>query len=421
MLSSLSNSLRERADRLPVGAAIYAVFFLESSVLGQWIPRIPEIKASIGLGDADLGLALLCMPLGTLIALALAGRLIERLGLGRSCRVFLPLWALLFLAPGLVDSFAALCIALAVAGMAIALIETAMNTEAARQEAHHRTRLMSRCHGFWSLGSMVGAIGGGALAHAGVSVPAHFLVAMPLLAALGWLAARLLPDEADAPGPAPAPAPVPAPVPAPAHGEATGQRQGAMFRWPSRALLPLCVMPLGLMMIEGMFIDWSAVFVREILSGSALAVAAIYAAFSCVMAIVRLCGDWLVVRTGDVRLVRVSALCGILGTALFALAPGTAIAFVGAALSGAGVAVIFPLAVSAAARRTDRPSADNVAALNMISFSAFLFAPPLIGFLSEAFSLRIAILALLPGAVLSLWLSRELAVEPPAAVAGHHA
>jgi len=411
---------RRPADRLPVGAAIYAVFFIESSVLGQWIPRIPDVKRSLELGDAELGLALLCMPLGTLVALALSGRLIERLGLGAACRLFLPLWALLFLGPGLVDSFAGLCVTLAVAGMAIALIETAMNTEAARQETRLGTRLMSRCHGFWSLGSMVGALAGGALAHAGVGVQAHFLVAMPVLAVLGWLAARLLPREADAPATSVAD-PIDGPVDGAIDG-AVGPMEGSMLRWPSRALLPLCAMPLGLMMLEGVFIDWSAVFVKEVLAGSALAIAFIYAAFSCVMAITRLCGDWLVMRIGDVLLVQLSAVCGIVGASLFALAPTTSVAFVGAALAGAGAAVVFPLAVSAAARRTDRPAADNVAALNMISFSAFLFAPPLIGFLSEAFSLRIAILALVPGIFVSLWLSRELAVgvQPVVALAGRH-
>jgi len=395
--------LSRTAERLPVGAAIHAVFFIESSVLAQWIPRIPEIKDALGLGDAQLGLALLCMPIGTLLGLTVAGRAIERLGLGGSCRLFMPLWALLFIGPGLAPSFAALCAALAVAGVAIAMIETAMNTEAARQESHHGIRLMSRCHGFWSLGSMVGVLGAGAVAQAGVTMQAHVLIALPLLALLGWLAARLLPAQADLAGAAAVP-----PV-----GTVACDDDGATFRWPTRALLPLCAMPLGLMMIEGMFIDWSAVFVRDVLAGSALSIAIVYAAFSCVMAITRLGGDRLATRFGDVSLVRASALCGIAGTMLFALAPSTAIAFVGAALAGAGVAVVFPLAVSAAARRTDRAPADNVAALNMVSFSAFLFAPPLIGFLSEAFTLRIAILALVPGAVLSLWLSRELAVGAP--------
>ena len=90
---------------LPAGTAIFAVFFLESSVLGHWIPRIPDIKARLGLGDAELGLALLCLPLGTLVGLALAGRVIERTGLAGACRIFLPAWALLFVGPALSPTF----------------------------------------------------------------------------------------------------------------------------------------------------------------------------------------------------------------------------------------------------------------------------------------------------------------------------
>jgi len=47
--------------------AIFGVFFFEASVIGQWIPRIPDIKDKLGLSDSDLGLALLSMPLGTLV------------------------------------------------------------------------------------------------------------------------------------------------------------------------------------------------------------------------------------------------------------------------------------------------------------------------------------------------------------------
>lgn len=381
--------------RLPIGSAIYAVFFVESSVLGQWIPRIPDIKRSLGLDDAELGLALLCMPLATLVGLSLSAWLIERIGLRNACRAFLPLWAVLFVLPGIVASFAQLCLALGAAGVAIGMIETAMNTEAARQETHYRTRMMSRCHGFWSLGSMVGALSGGLIAQWGIGTGTHFLIVMPVLAVLGYAVATQLPEPESDIKPAVAPTVVPA-------------TQRRRFSWPTRALLPLCIMPVGLMMLEGVFIDWSAVFVREVLAGSPLAVAVIYAAFSAVMALTRLFGDALAERLGDVRVVRLSALCGLFGAATFALSPNVAVAFIGAALAGAGVAVVFPLAVSAAARRTDRPSADNVASLNMISFSAFLFAPPLIGFLSEAASLRIAILALVPGALLSFYLSREL-------------
>jgi len=80
--------------------AIFGVFFVESGVLGTWIPRIPDIKEKLGLSDGDLGLSLLAMPLGTLIGLFVAARIIELLGgLRRACQVFLPLWALSFILP----------------------------------------------------------------------------------------------------------------------------------------------------------------------------------------------------------------------------------------------------------------------------------------------------------------------------------
>ncbi len=376
--------------RLPAGAAIFAVFFIESSVLGHWIPRIPDIKARLGLDDAELGLALLCLPFGTLVGLALAGRIVERTGLRGACRLSLPLWALLFVGPALSASFWMLCATLALVGLSVGLIETAMNTEAARQESASGRRLMSRCHGFWSLGSMAGALSGAGIAQLGIGTGTHFLATMPVLALLGWVAASALPRVPDT------------------SGKAGTSADSPLFRWPTRAILPLCLMPLGLMMVEGAFIDWSAVFARTVLDASPLAVGVVYAAFSLVMALTRLWGDALAERHGELVIVRTSAIAGTLGIAGFALAPNTAVAFVAAALAGAGVAIVYPLAITAVAARPGRSPTDNVAAMNMISFSAFLLAPPLVGFVSHALSLRVALLTLVPFALATLFLANEV-------------
>jgi MFS family permease len=390
------------SQRTPSAWPIFGVFFIESVALGLWIPRIPDIKDALGLSDSLLGVALLCMPIGTLLGLALAGRVIDRLGLRQTCRVFLPIWSLLFLIPASAGSLFTLGAGLALAGFAVGMIETAMNTEAARQESASGRRLMSRCHGFWSLGSMFGALLGGLLGEASVSVATQSLWLMPVVAVLGVLIASTLPQVQAEPS---------------TSTDTNTGNASRLFRWPALALVPLCCMPLGLMMIEGAFIDWSAVFARDILEASPLVIAVIYAAFASVMAITRLSGDWLGDRFGDVALARASSVAAVMGIAGFALAPNVASAFFAAAIAGAGVAVVFPLAVSAVARRhtPGRSAADNVAALNMISFSAFLFAPPLIGFLSDATNLRIALLALVPGALLSLYLTRELVVSAEAA------
>lgn len=373
--------------------AIFAVFFFESAVIGQWIPRIPDIKSALALSDTGLGLALLSMPLGTLFGFSIAGKIIGVTGLRQACRLFLPLWALLFIGPALAQNFIQLVIALIFSGIAIGMIETAMNTEAARIENAAGKRLMSRCHGFWSFGTMVGALIGGGLAHSGLSVATHFLIAMPLIAIGGYFAATALPilpkvvtDEA----------------------ELANDTDKQFFRLPAKSILLLCIMPLGIMMVEGAFIDWSAVFMRDVLAAGPLIIAVTYSFFSIVMALVRFSGDALATRYGDVLVVRISGLAATAGIAMFALAPTTLIAFIAAAIAGAGVAIVFPLAVSAAANKPGRSSADNVASLNMIAFTAFLIAPPIIGLLSDAFSLRIALLALAPLAFLTFILASEV-------------
>ncbi len=394
--------------------AIFGVFFFESSVLGQWIPRIPDIKNSLGLSDGGLGLALLMMPLGTLVGFSIAGRIIEMTGLRNACRIFLPLWAMLFLGPALAQNFVGLAIALVLSGLAIGMIETAMNTEAARIEKAAGKRLMSRCHGFWSLGTMFGALVGGAMAQYGLSVLTHFLLTLPLIAAAGYVAATALPklgkqSLADT-GPDAVISTDAVPVGIEGHDsdEAGDGGESGLFRMPSRAIVLLCMMPLGIMMVEGAFIDWSAVFMRDVLAAGPWVIALTYSSFSLIMASVRLAGDTLATRFGDLLIVRVSGLAACVGIVLFALAPSVAWAFLAAALSGAGVAIVFPLAVSAAANRPGRTPADNVAALNMIAFSAFLVAPPLIGFMSEAFGLRTALLCLAPVAFMTFLLAGEV-------------
>ncbi len=380
--------------------AIFLVFFFESSVLGQWIPRIPDIKTQLALSDASLGLALLALPLGTVLGFAIVGKIIESFGLRTCCRWFLVIWALLFMGPALAQNFWQLFLALLVAGVAVGTIETAMNTEAARIERVSGIRIMSRCHGFWSLGTMFGALVGGALGQWGVSVLTHFLIAMPIIAICGYFAAGYLPlsnssesdklvDDDKAPS-------------------FDNEESSKLFRWPSRSILLLCLMPIGIMMVEGAFIDWSAVFMRDIMSAEPFIIAVTYSAFSLVMALVRLFGDYLATRFSDLWIIKVSGIATTIGITGFALAPSIPWAFLAAAIAGAGVAIVFPLAVTAAANRPGRSSADNVAALNMIAFSAFFFAPPIIGFVSELFSLRIALLMLAPVALATWVLAKEI-------------
>jgi MFS family permease len=370
--------------------AVFAVFFIESAVLGNWIPRIPELKAYLSLSDTGLGFCLLAIPLGTILGLLVAGRIIDRTGLRRGCQLFLPLWCLLFILPSQADTAITFAAALVLCGMAVGLTEVAMNTAADAIERHRGVRIMSRCHGFWSLGSFAGAVMGSAMAQLDISVPWHFGLVMPLLAAAGWYAAYKIDDKQMA-------------LVQGGHAD-----DASHFRLPSKSILLLCVMPLGIMSVEGAFIDWSAVFMQSVMSASPWVIGMTYSFFSLVMASVRLSGDYLADRFGDYEIVRVSGLAAAAGILLFAVAPSVPVAMLGAALSGFGVAIVYPLAVTAAARRPGRSPADNVAALTMISFAAFLLAPPIIGFVSDWLGLRWALALLAPLAIKTWWLAAEV-------------
>ena len=374
-------------------SAIFGVFFLESAVLGNWIPRIPDMKQALALSDAQLGFCLLAIPLGTVLGLLVAGRIIERTGLRRACQIALPAWAVSFVLPPFADTQGVFMLFLLISGIAVGLTEVAMNTEADRIEQELNKRIMSRCHGFWSLGSMAGALTGGALAHLGMSVTLHFVIVMPLIALLGfWMASRLPQSETS-------------------KNDQTEQTP-TLFRLPSRFILLLCVMPMGAMVVEGAFIDWSAVFVKSILDASPLLISVIYSFFAIVMAAVRLCGDAIGDRYASKLIVQVSGVAAAAGIALFALSINDAMAMFGAALSGMGVAIVYPLAVTAAARRPGR-AADNVAAITMVSFTAFLLAPPIIGFISDMFGLRVALLILSPVAMTTAFLASEVNAGSP--------
>ena len=370
--------------------AVFAVFFVESAVLGNWIPRIPELKAKLELSDTGLGLCLLAVPLGTILGLLLAGRILENIGLRKGCQFFLPLWALLFILPSQANTAETFAASLVLCGVAVGLAEVAMNTAADAIERFRGVRIMSRCHGFWSLGSMAGAVVGSAVAQMAIDVKWHFGILMPILAIAGYLVASMIEEcqisSANS-----------------AHGD-----DASHFRLPSRAILLLCIMPLGIMSVEGAFIDWSAVFMDSVLSASPWVIGLTYSFFALVMASVRLSGDMLADHYGEYTIVRISGLAAAAGILLFALAPTVPVALLGAALSGLGVAVVYPMAVSAAARRPGRSPADNVAALTMISFGAFLIAPPIIGFVSDWLGLRWALALLAPFALKTWWLASEV-------------
>ncbi len=166
----------------------------------------------------------------------------------------------------------------------------------------------------------------------------------------------------------------------------------------------------GMLLVEGAITDWSAIYLRDVFGAVPPVTGFAFTAFGFLMAAGRLAGDFLSMRFGPVAMARVCCAIGVAGILAMVLAPSPTLVIIGAAAAGFGVSIVFPLAVTAAASR-DGSSAVNVAALSLLSFSGFLVGPPMIGFVTEFFGLRIGLATLLLAAGMSLALAGEVRVR----------
>ena len=377
---------------LPPHRRVFAAFFLYAFSLGGIFPRLAELQRSMGLSESELGLGLIGAACGTLVSLTLAGRLIERVGHRVTLLALMPLLPAFYAGAAHAHGAVTLFLCLLPAGLCIGAIELLVNLEADRVEHQSGRRIMNRAHAFWSFGFFGAGLLGALAARLGIPPAWHLAAVVPLSAALIWL---LLSGFEAAP-----------------HRSGSNDEATHHLARPTLAIGALVLFSLSGLVLEGAGIDWSAIYMRDVFAAlpfvSGLAVAT--GAFA--QGATRYVADRFVERYSPLAIAR--TLLGVLGlgTLMVTFAPAPAAALLGFALMGVGTSVMFPLAMSAAAQRTDRPAATNVAALAQISFVSFLLAPPLLGFVAEHWGIRWTFGLGLPLVALSLAVSSVLRAAP---------
>ena len=383
--------LRRSGLTLPLAWRIYAAFFLYAFGMGGIFPRLPEIQRALGVAEGAFGLALIGAACGTMVSLSFGGRLLERFGHRQALLGLMALLPVFYAIASTAAGPLAMFALLVPCGLCIGAIEIIVNLEADRAEHQTGRRFMNRAHGFWSIGFFVAGLLGALLSQLGVSPQAHLALVVPIeLAGIALLLGRF-----DA-----APHRDTSPAAAPAH-----------FARPTWGVLLLVAVTLSAMVLEGAGADWSAIYMRDVFGSTPFVAGSAVATGALAQAIARLLADRFVERHQPVAVARV--LLGVLGagTLLVFMAPAGWLALIGFALMGVGTSAIFPLAMSAAAQRTDRAPATNVAALAQISFVAFLLGPPLLGYVAQAFGIRWAFGVGLPLVALSLLAAAALRVR----------
>ncbi|AXA52851.1 MFS transporter [Pseudomonas thivervalensis] len=333
--------------------------------IAAWAPLVPYAKVRANLDEGTLGLLLLCLGVGSILAMPISGALATRFGCRRVLSggtilicLALPLLATMTSLPWLVA-------ALFLFGAGLGTVDSTVNLQAVIVERASGKTMMSGFHGMFSLGGIIGAAGVSALLGLGLSpLGATLVVNGVLLVALFKAAPHLLPYGSESSGPA--------------------------FAIPHGVVLFIGILCFIVFLAEGAVLDWSAVFLTTERAVDTAYAGLGYAAFALTMTVGRLTGDAVVHRLGAKRVIIYGGSIAAAGFLLATLAPMWQAALLGYALVGAGCSNIVPVLYTAVGKQTLMPEAIAVPAITTIGYAGILAGPALIGFVAHGSSLSIA-------------------------------
>jgi MFS family permease len=371
---------------------IYGIFFVFALSMGALLSRLPDLQLKLGLTEGQLGMLLLTMSVGALVGLTFSSPLIERLGARTTAFVTVFGASALYAVIPWVPSALLVAPLFFLAGILAGALEINVNLETDRHEARLGYRIMSRAHGMWSLGFFVTAFIAAGVRQAQISIELHTFLALVVVVIAGVVVFAKIEN---------------APVRANSHA---GEMPRIAF--PTVGLLALCLIGAAPLLVEGAGIDWSAIYMRDVFSVEPFVGGMSITLFSFFMAVARLSMDPVIDRFSP-RIVAGALLCiAAAGLVLVAVAPHPYAALLGFALMGIGCSSVYPLAVSAAAQRTDRPASVNVAALGQMTFVVFFAGPPLLGFVAEHYGIRFSYWVCVPLIIAALLAIRALSPHP---------
>lgn len=343
------------------------LFLLAGFSAAAWASLVPVAKAATGVNEGQLGLVLLCLGIGSLLAMPVSGVVSTRHGCRKVLMVCgVALCACLPLLASVQNVFT-LAAALFFFGAMIGIFDCVMNIQAVIVERDSKRPLMSGFHGFFSLGGLLGAATTSTIMDLGVS-PFATVSGIALAGVLLLMVIRrhVLPYGNPAEGPP--------------------------FALPRGEVLFLGMLCMTVFLVEGSMMDWSAVMLAEN-HGMPVAQAGYgFAAFSLTMTFGRLMGDRIVARVGRRRVVTVGGLLAMGGILLATLVPLWQAALLGYAMVGLGCSNIVPVLFTAVGRQTSMPQSVAVPAMSTLGYAGVLAGPAAIGFIAHHSSLPMAFL-----------------------------
>lgn len=372
--------------------AIYGLMFLPGFTWASWVSRTPVMRDSLSATTEMMGMILFGFSCGSMFGVFITGKLIAWIGARRTI-----LYGILVLLAGVVtlmlgleeQSRALTFISLMLLGAGTGMVDIVVNVEGAAFEQTLSKSIMTVIHGFFSLGTLVGALAGMAMTALDISTLYHFIGVLAVIVAMTAIVLRHFPTAS-----------AQAHADNPPTGSFTAQ---VMRELRDRQLLILGVVILAMALAEGSANDWLPLIMIDGHNLGHTASTLVYVGFTAGMTAGRFLGGYLVDRLGRVWMLRASAVSAAVGLVIVIFVDQPWLVGAAVLFWGIGASLGFPLTVSAAAEGGN--SAVRVTIAATLGYFAFLVGPPFLGFLGEHAGLRLAMLPVLVMVLLALFCS----------------
>jgi MFS family permease len=348
--------------------ALSVFFFLSGICFSSWASRIPTIKTSFRLNEAELGTVLLAMPIASMIGLPISGWLVARFDSRIPLAIAFVLLACALAGIGFATNTFALVAALSVFSFALRILNISMNTQAITLQKLFDKKINGSFHGLWSTGGIAGALITTLLLPFQVPIGIHLLIIAVFTVVATYFAFQHLIQNDRAPA---------------------GNK--IIIGKPDPYIVYLGLLVFFAAICEGGMFDWCGVYFKEVIGYEIFTVA--YLLFMITMATSRFVSDYLIVKLGMPRMYLLSALLICSGIAVVTLLPFFWTALFGFSLVGLGTGSVIPMTFLLAGGSRKYSTGMAISMIATYSIAGMLVGPPMIGYIAHAFNLKISFIA----------------------------
>lgn len=352
--------------RIKIAMALF--FFGKGFCFATWASRIPDLKNTLQLNEAELGTILFFLPIGQLVAMPFSGRIVSKFGSNAVTIYGTLLYALFLIFLGLAHTSWQLAIGLFLFGVFGNICNIASNTQGVVTQQLFEKPVMGFFHGSWSLAGFCGALVSLGVIYCNLSPFIHFILAFVFVMILVLLNANYLVKTKIK------------------KTKVTEKKR--FFQFPEKILVWLGAISFCCMASEGIMFDWSGVYFKDIINAPGALVTLGYTSFMITMATGRFLSDLLVSKYGPRKVILSSGIVITTGLYLAVLFPYLITCTIAFMLVGFGVSNVVPIVFNETGKIKSVATETALTIISSISFLGFLIGPPLIGYIAEATSLQ---------------------------------